>query len=130
MIINKYSKNMKKIALFTILILVFVFGGSVNVFGADGWTTPDPHGLPETTVETILDSLLDWLLGIMLILGVGAFVVAGIMYVTALGDEGRLKTAKSIMTWAAIGVAVGLMAYVIITTINDLISGGSGGRRY
>lgn len=84
----------------------------------------DSYDLPTGDVMDILGVFLEWLIALFMILGVLAFIVAGIIYITAVGDEGRIKTAKSIMTWAIIGLIVGLSGYIIVNTILVEFLGG------
>lgn len=76
----------------------------------------------DADVASILNAILDWGLGILLVLGVLAFVVAGILYITAGGDEDRIKTAKSVMVFAIIGIVVGLLGMIVVNTIQGLLA--------
>ena len=66
---------------------------------------------------------MTWVLTIFGFIAIIAFVVAGIMYLTAAGDDGRIKTAKTAMTWSIVGVIVALVGYVIIIAADFLLSG-------
>jgi hypothetical protein len=52
-----------------------------------------------------------------------AFVVAGIFYLTAAGDEDRLKKAKSAMKYSIIGVVVGFSGFVIMQAAAAMLNG-------
>ena len=58
-----------------------------------------------------------FLLPIAALMAVLAIVWAGILYVTAIGDDGRIETAKKIILWVIIGILAILSAYAIVNTV-------------
>lgn len=82
-----------------------------------GVCVPTETGLPETPITTILSNLLSWILGIFGFIAIIAFVISGIQYLTAAGNEETLKTAKNNMKWSVVGVIVGISGLVIIGAI-------------
>ncbi|MFA6383644.1 MAG: hypothetical protein WCX17_04470 [Parcubacteria group bacterium] len=73
----------------------------------------------------IIKGIMNWLLALVGILGVIGFAIAGILYLTAAGDEDRIKTAKSAMTYSIIGVIIALLGLVIIRAAASMIGGSS-----
>ena len=53
------------------------------------------------------------------------FVIAGIMYLLAAGDEKSQEKAKKAMYYSITGVIVGLAGLVIIFAVNALLRGAS-----
>ncbi len=51
------------------------------------------------------------------VLGVIMFIVAGFLYMTASGDQSKIDRAKSTMTYAAVGLAVAVLGFVVVATI-------------
>lgn len=106
-----------------------------EIYGALGQTAPtlDCTGLTGTaltncnaadasyssglTLAEILMNVLNFLLSVVGVLAIIMLVVGGAMYVTAAGDEGKIDTAKKIVKWAIIGIAVSLSALVIVTQV-------------
>lgn len=89
---------------------------------------PDTGGLTPSAsggIVGLLTSLLKWALTILGILGVLGFVVAGILYLTAAGEEDRIKKAKSAMVFSIVGVVVGLAGVIIMNAIQNWLGGGS-----
>lgn len=74
-------------------------------------------GLPGGSIYNIIASTLSWLLGILGFIAVIGFVISGILYLTAAGNEQQIEKAKSAMTYSIIGVIVALMGYVIIRAV-------------
>jgi ABC-type transport system involved in cytochrome bd biosynthesis fused ATPase/permease subunit len=89
------------------------------------YVTPAFTGLPTGNLTSIIIGVMNWLLVILGILGVIGFVIAGILYLTAAGNDDQMKRAKNAMTWSIIGVIVGLMGYVIIQAVDSMLNGSS-----
>lgn len=81
--------------------------GSINTFG-----------LPGGSIMGIAVNILSWLLGLFGIIGILGFLISGIIYLTAAGDEDRMAYAKRAMQYSIIGVIVGLAGFVVIQAID------------
>ncbi len=77
--------------------------------------------LSQDSISDILTRIMNWLLGILGIGAIISFVVAGIIYLTAAGDEGKTEQAKNMMTYAIIAIVVALVGYVVVKTISGLL---------
>ncbi len=74
------------------------------------------------SVDNLLASLLSivkFVAGIVLVI---YFILAGFKYVTARGDEGKIKDAHNMLTWTAVGGAILLGAEVIQKLISGTIN--------
>jgi hypothetical protein len=85
---------------------------------ARGTTNYQASGLPTGTIYGIIGATLSWLLAILGFIAVIGFVISGILYLTAAGDESQIEKAKNAMTYSIIGVIVALMGYVIVQAVN------------
>jgi hypothetical protein len=85
------------------------------------FTAPSGTGLPASTLYSIISNIMFWLLAIVGIVGVIGFAIAGILYLTAAGDEGRIGTAKNAMIYSIIGVVVALAGLVALQFANGLL---------
>lgn len=83
-----------------------------------GTTNYQSSGLPNSSIYNIISATLSWLLAILGFIAVIGFVISGILYLTAAGNETQIEKAKSAMTYSIIGVIVALMGYVIIQAVN------------
>lgn len=86
---------------------------------------PQGTGLPAGSITGILTSAMNWLLTIVAILGVIGFVIAGILYLTAAGDEDQIARGKRAMIYSIVGIIVALLGLVIISAAKSLLSGTS-----
>jgi hypothetical protein len=90
-----------------------------------GICLPGNTGLSEAPTYLILSNIFSWLMGLFTTLAVLAFVVSGIQYFMASGDEDMAKTAKRNATAAVIGIIVGLSGFIIIKAVAAALSGQS-----
>jgi len=72
-------------------------------------------------IVTFLTSLLNWVFGILLIVSVAMILYAGFRYITAAGDEGKVKSAKKTLTYALIGIGIALLSKAIVLVIASVV---------
>ncbi len=77
------------------------------------------------TIGTTIELIVNYLLAIVGILGILGFVVSGILYLTAAGDEDQVGKAKNAMMYSIIGVIVALLGFVVISAISQVFVGRS-----
>lgn len=94
-------------------------GGEVRA----GVCFPTSTGLSSQPVGDLLMKLMNWLLGIVGIIAIIAFIISGLQYFLAAGDEKMAETAKRNMEYAIIGIIVALSGLVIITAIDQALRG-------
>lgn len=104
--------------------------GSGTVDTSTGWTggfqaVKDNSGLSQKTVDVIVKGFMTWLLIFVGFISIIAFIIAGILYLTAAGDEKQIGTAKTAMKWSIVGVIVALMGYVVILAVDYWLNGSS-----
>lgn len=98
--------------------------------GVGGWKAgnacaSDSSKLEDTRVVNIVGGVMRWLLVLIGIFGVIAFVISGLMYMTAAGDDEQLGRAKKALKFAIIGVVVGLSGVIILSAIDTWLGGAS-----
>ena len=81
--------------------------------------------LPSGGVFTIISNLMKWLLTIVGVVGVIGFAIAGLLYLTAAGDETRIGKAKGAMVASIIGVIVALAGLVALQFAKSMLGGSS-----
>jgi hypothetical protein len=95
------------------------------VLAATGFNTPQGTGLPGGSITNIITNAMNFLLYAVGIIAVISFAISGILYLTAAGDEERIKTAKKAMVMSIVGVVVALLGVVILTAVQGLLGGQS-----
>lgn len=75
-----------------------------------------------------IDTLLTFVGNLLRLVGLGIaviiFIISGIMYMTASGDEGKLTTAKKTLFWGIIGTALIFAAGWLLDAIQQLLMAG------
>jgi len=99
-------------------------GGGIN---SDGdWSLGVGVGSEGSgSILGIVVNILYWLLAILSIVALIGFIIAGIMYLTAAGDETQAGKAKKAMMYSIIGVIVGLSGFVIYQAAMYMLNGQS-----
>lgn len=86
-------------------------------------TTPSGTQLPTGQISDIIKQVMLWLLGLLGFFAVIGFVISGIMYLVAAGDEDQQSKAKKAMFYSITGVIVGLIGLVIYAAAQKLLGG-------
>ena len=83
---------------------------------------PTNTGLSEAPIQDILITFMNWLLGIVGMIAIIAFVITGMQYLAAVGDAKLAETAKKNMLNSIIGIVVALSGFVILQAIDQLFT--------
>ncbi len=79
--------------------------------------------LPQGVVWSIINNIMEWMLGLVGVIGVIGFAIAGIMYLVSAGDDEGVKRAKKAMIMSLVGVIVALVGLVILQAANKMLGG-------
>lgn len=90
-----------------------------------GVCVPTDTGLSSATVTQVLLTFMNWLLGLLGLFGIIAFVISGIQYLVSAGDDDTISTAKRNMKYSIIGVMVALSGFIIIQAVDTLLTATS-----
>lgn len=73
-------------------------------------------------LEAVLRAIIAWIYWIALI-GIAPimYIIAGYMFITAAGDPQKVDTAKKMVLWVSIGLAIATAAYGIIAIIREIL---------
>lgn len=69
---------------------------------------------------TIINTIVNWMFGILLAVAVILILYSAFLYLTSGGDEEKVKTAKKYLVYAIIAVAIGIVAKGIVYLIVQL----------
>ena len=73
----------------------------------------------EDVVKNII-SILFWIIGTLAVI---VIIYAGIIFITAAGNPGKVAQAKTMIIYAVIGLAVAILAYTIVNFVVGASSG-------
>ena len=116
-------KNKIKSLTYTVVSATLIFPAMTAM--AASYSQPAGTGLPDGALFNIITNIMNWLLGLVGVIGVIGFAIAGILYLTAAGDETRMGTAKNAMLYSIIGVLVALAGIVALKFAGGLLGGSS-----
>jgi magnesium-transporting ATPase (P-type) len=85
-------------------------------------SAPASFALPDQDPETVATNLINWLLRILTLLFVLAFIISGIMFITSGGNADQAERAKKFVTYSVIGVIVSLIGYIVIGFIDQILT--------
>jgi cytochrome bd-type quinol oxidase subunit 2 len=79
----------------------------------------------DTSVDKLIVRILNWLIGAAAVVCVVMLVVGGYSYMTAGGDENKVKTATKTLTNAMIGLAICFIAVMLVNfVLETFLNGG------
>ena len=116
---QKLYELAKSALLFAVLgILVGLGANSITQFIK---TINPPGAYPE--LKYVIENLITQLANILLALGVVMTIISGIYFLFSFGNPEKMKLARQSLTYAIIGIIVGLTASIIVAFIQSLFTG-------
>lgn len=100
-------------------IPAFSFGAS----GDGSGKISNPLGDKNSNIFEFIETVIDAAIKLGAVLAVLAIIYAGFLFVTAQGDETKIETAKKVLLYTAIGIAILLGARVITEIIKGTVTG-------
>lgn len=111
----------KPLASFLFAVLFFVFFAAPVSGWASSINFPNPTAT--NTWQELVANITNWLLAILSGVAILVLIIGGITYITAEGEQDRIDRGKRIITYAIFGLAVVLVSYSIVLTVNAIIFG-------
>lgn len=87
----------------------------------------DQFGLRSDSPAQFISSLVNWILGILGVVLVALIFYGGVLYMTAAGNEDRVKTGKRVLTFAIVGLVITMSAFIIATFVVRALTNSSAG---
>jgi len=91
-------------------------GIDANALGVQGTVTSTT-----TLVSTIL-GLINWVAWFVALVAVVFGLYAGLLFISAGGDDSKISKAKSILIYAVIGIAVAILAFSIVAISRSIVN--------
>jgi len=104
-------------------VMTLLLPGMALADWSTGLLNAQGSGLPQASIAGIIYNIMQWILSIIGVIAVIAFVIAGIIYLTSAGDEDRIQQAKRAMLYSIVGVIVALMGLVILYAVDSMLDG-------
>ncbi len=97
------------------------YGANTSDQGRIGEYRP-PSVLPKTSIPEILDSIAQVLLMVAGSVAALVFIIGGIQYALAAGEEYKKTQAKRTLKWGAFGLVIALLSYGITMAVSRIIA--------
>ncbi len=109
---NLNFNNFATLVITGLLLGSVVWGQSVSL----------PNPLEANSFEELIDSVINIIFYLALLLAPLMVIVAGFLFVTAAGDPNRVTAAKRIILWTAVGFLIVLLSKGIFQAVTGLLS--------
>lgn len=87
-----------------------------------GQNTGGP-GVTFSGLDDLITKVGDFLWKIVGLVALILFVIAGIMFMTAMGDPAKIATARNFVLWGVVGIIVAILAYSIVAIVTNIVGG-------
>jgi hypothetical protein len=126
------KKNLKKLIGFIALQCgMFLFaiqntfadpsGGTGGAFFATDTTPEGINAVAKGSFTANVTTVINYFLGILGLIAVGFIIYAGVLMVTAGGNEDAIGKGRKIITYAVIGIVIILLSYTIVTFVTNAL---------
>lgn len=82
-----------------------------------------PLGPGYCTIGEILTHATNWILSLVASIIILILIIGGLMYISAGGDEEKLRTSKHVIYYAMVGLGIILISYALITEVTTVLKG-------
>jgi len=110
---------MKKYIIPGLFVLTLLFLGS-GALAANTVNVPNPLGDNVTIIE-LINRITNYLMWIAIVLAPMMIIIAAFTFLTAGGNEKKVGTAKKMLMWAVIGLALVLVSKGIVSLLRDFL---------
>ncbi len=80
-----------------------------------------PNVAAQGTLGQNVTSIINFFLGLLGLIAVAFLIYAGVLMVTAGGNEEQVGKAKKIITYAVIGIVIIILSYTIVTFVTSVL---------
>lgn len=115
------SKHILIIILLSVPLIVLGQSGSGCPPGTPANTICIQNPLSSSNILVIIGGIINWIFTISLSVAAIMYVVAGYRFITAAGDPEKIITAKKMVLWVSIGLAIVAASKGIVSLIGLLL---------
>lgn len=109
----------------SLVAALVLFGQNAMAQSASFFDNPQGGAAPSAAAQGTLGQnitlIINYFLGILGLISVGFLIFAGIMMVTAGGDDAQITKARKIITYAVVGIIVILLSWTIVTFVSSAL---------
>lgn len=119
---------MKKLALKVSSVLAGLNAFAVSAFAQSSSFFDNPAGVQapnaaaQGTLTTNVTQIINFFLGILGLVAVAFLIYAGVLMVTAGGNDEQVGKARKIITYAVVGIVIILLSWTIVTFVTGALN--------
>jgi len=102
-------------------------GDTTSTGSGDYGLSSVPSDLPQGEIADTIVRIVQYVLGFVGVILFVMIIYGGILYMTAAGNEEQAKKAKSVLTYAIIGIVIVAFSFIIAEFAINALSGGEDG---
>jgi hypothetical protein len=107
------------------IILASMFVGQAFAQSTSFWDNPQggtaPNAAAQGTLGSNITTIINYFLGLLGLIAVGFLIYAGILMVTAGGNDEQVTKARKIIMYAVGGIVIILLSYTIVTFVSSAL---------
>jgi len=107
------------------LAMVALFANKAFAQGQDFWSNPQGGAPPSVaapgTLGQNITTIINYFLGLLGLVAVAFLIYAGILMVTAGGNDEQVTKARKVIMYAVIGIVIILLSYTIVTFVTSAL---------
>lgn len=112
---------MKRLLIFVLFLGIMAIGAHYAM--AQSVTIPNPLVNGGSDIPTLIDTIVDWLLKIGLLISTIIILWAAIVFMTSGGSEKKVTQARQTLWYAIIGLTILLLAKGVTSIVRSFLSG-------
>jgi hypothetical protein len=132
--LNKKFVKIKEICILSAVVL-FIFLPANFILAQSGgnwgnWSTEDwgddnsvTNFIKSSNVVQLANNVANYIFTLAIPLGVIMIIWAGVLFMTAAGNEQKITTARRALTWSIVGIVVAFIGKGWTTIVNNIIGG-------
>lgn len=86
-----------------------------------------PSEVPQDEISDVIVRIVQYVLGFVGVILLVMIIYGGFLYMTSAGNEEQAKRAKSVLTYAIIGIVIIAFAFIITEFVINALTGGENG---
>ena len=90
-------------------------------FFSNPFSGAPPDAVNQDTLGNSITTIINYLLGILGLIAVAFLIYAGVLMVTAGGNEDNITKAKNIITYALIGIVLIILSWTIVSFVTNVL---------
>lgn len=80
-----------------------------------------PNAVSQQDLATSITTIINYFLGLLGLVAVAFLIYAGVLMVTAGGNDEQVTKARKIITYAAVGIVIILLSYTIVSFVSQAL---------